>query len=136
MAPSGAGLSMNPRFDSNAGPRSVAIVGAGFAGRAVARKPASAPAGLRIIDSHNDNPLSSLSIAWLRLGGVHIFVLIGLVLIGLVLIGLRNRFAVFLNWVWAWLTHPPGTRLISAEERTRAHAPQVFPVSTQLSRRS
>jgi hypothetical protein len=126
MAPSGAGLSMNPRFDSNAGPRSVAIVGAGFAGRAVARKPASAPAGLRIIDSDNDNPLSSLSIAWLRLGGVHIFVLIDL----------RNRFAVFLNWVWAWLTHPPGTRLITAEERTRAHARQVFPVSTQLSRRS
>ncbi len=126
MAPSGAGLSMNPRFDSSTGPRSVAIVGAGFAGRAVARKLASAPAGLLIIDSHNYNPLSSLSIAWLGLGGVHIFVLIGL----------RNRFAVFLNWVWAWLTHPPDTRLITAEERTRAHAPQVFPVSTQLSRRS
>jgi hypothetical protein len=124
MAPSGAGLSMNPRFDSNAGPRSVAIVGAGFAGRAVARKLASAPAVLPIIDSHTYNPLWSLSIAWLGLRGVHIFVLIGL----------HNRFAVFLNWVWAW--HPPGTRLITAEERTRAHAPQVSPVSTQLSRRS
>jgi flavin-dependent dehydrogenase len=121
MAPSGAGLLMNPRFDSNAGPRSVAIVGAGVAGPAVAR--ASAPADLLVIDPHNHNPLPSLSIVWLRLGVAHIFLLIGL----------RNRLAVFLNWLWAWLTYPPGTRLITGEERSRGQARQVFPVSTQPS---
>jgi hypothetical protein len=123
MAPSGAGLSMNPRFDSNAGPRSVATVGAGFTGPSVAGKLASAPADLLVIDPYNYNPLPSLSIVWLRLGVVHIFLLIGL----------RNRLAVFLNWLWAWLTDPPGTRLITGEERTRARARQVFPVSTQPS---
>jgi hypothetical protein len=122
MAPSGAGLSMNPRFDSNAGPRSVAIVGAGFAGRAAARKLASAPADLLVIHPHNYNPLPLLSIAWLRLGVVQTFLLLGL----------RNRLAVFLNWLWAWLTYPPGTGLITGEEHTRVHAPPVLPASTQL----
>jgi NADH dehydrogenase len=28
------------------------------------------------------------------------------------LIGFRNRAAVFLNWVWAWLTYSRGARLI------------------------
>jgi hypothetical protein len=126
MAPSGAGLSMNPRFDSNAGPRPIAIVGAGFAGRSVARKLASAPADLLVIAPHNYNSLPSLSIVCLRLGVVHIFLLIGL----------RNRLAVFLNWLCAWLSYPPGTRLIAGEERTRVQAPPSFSGSTQLSRSS
>jgi NADH:ubiquinone reductase (H+-translocating) len=43
--------------------------------------------------------------AWLLWGIVHIFFLIGF----------RNRVAVFLNWVWAWLTYGRGARLITGE---------------------
>jgi NADH dehydrogenase FAD-containing subunit len=46
---------MNPRFDSNAGPRRVVIVGAGFARLAAARKLASAPVDILVIDRHNYN---------------------------------------------------------------------------------
>jgi NADH dehydrogenase FAD-containing subunit len=66
------------------------------------------------------------TIAWLLWAMVHIFLLIGF----------RNRVAVFLNWVWAWLTYGRGARLITGEERTLAHAPQVFPISSQPSGRS
>ena len=31
------------------------------------------------------------------------------------LIGFRNRMAVFLNWIWAWLTYGRGARLITGE---------------------
>ena len=56
MAASAAGLSMNQRLDPNTGPRRrVVIVGAGFAGLAAARKFASAPADLLVIDRHNYN---------------------------------------------------------------------------------
>ena len=33
------------------------------------------------------------------------------------LIGFRNRMAVFLNWVWAWLTYARGARLITGDDR-------------------
>jgi NADH:ubiquinone reductase (H+-translocating) len=66
------------------------------------------------------------TIAWLLWGAVHIFFLIGF----------RNRVAVFLNWVWAWLTYGRGARLITGDERMRAHAPQTSRVSTQPSGRS
>jgi NADH:ubiquinone reductase (H+-translocating) len=66
------------------------------------------------------------TIAWLLWGAVHIFSLIGF----------RNRIAVFLNWVWAWLTYGRGARLITGDDRMRAHAPQTSPVSTQPSGRS
>jgi NADH:ubiquinone reductase (H+-translocating) len=46
---------MNARSDSNAGTRRVVIVGAGFAGLAAARKLASAPAEVLVIDRHNYN---------------------------------------------------------------------------------
>ncbi len=42
------------------------------------------------------------SIAWLLWGAVHLYFLIGF----------RNRAAVFLNWMWAWLTYARGARLI------------------------
>jgi NADH:ubiquinone reductase (H+-translocating) len=48
------GLSMNARSASNT-PRRVVIVGAGFAGLAAARKLASAPADIVVIDRHNYN---------------------------------------------------------------------------------
>ncbi len=41
--------------------------------------------------------------AWLLWGIVHIYFLIGF----------RNRLAVFLNWIWAWLTYARGARLIT-----------------------
>jgi hypothetical protein len=46
---------MNPKSDSNPGPHRVVIVGAGFAGLAAARKLASAPADILVIDRHNYN---------------------------------------------------------------------------------
>ena len=44
-------------------------------------------------------------VAWLLWGVVHIFFLIGF----------RNRMAVFLNWIWAWLTYGRGARLITGD---------------------
>ena len=41
--------------------------------------------------------------AWLLWGLVHIYLLIGF----------RNRVAVFVNWVWSWLTYGRGARLIT-----------------------
>lgn len=117
---------MNPRSDCNAGPRSGVIVGAGFAGRAIARKLASAPADMLVIDRHNYNRLQPLPIAWLRLGAVHIFPVISF----------RNRVTVFLNCVCAWFAYGRGAPMIAREERTQAHAPQASPASTQLSGRS
>jgi NADH dehydrogenase len=43
--------------------------------------------------------------AWVLWGVVHIYFLIGF----------RNRVAVFLNWIWAWLTYARGARLITGE---------------------
>jgi len=60
-------------------------------------------------------------VAWVLWGIVHIFFLIGF----------RNRMAVFLNWIWAWLTYGRGARLITGEvttllsERPRRERPQT-----------
>lgn len=51
--------------------------------------------------------------AWVLWGIVHIFFLIGF----------RNRLAVFLNWVWAWLTYGRGARLITGEVTALALPP-------------
>jgi NADH dehydrogenase len=51
------------------------------------------------------------TLAWILWGVVHLYFLIGF----------RNRAAVFLNWVWAWLTYSRGARLIiGANARTGA----------------
>ncbi len=47
------------------------------------------------------------TIAWLLWGLVHIYLLIGF----------RNRLAVFVNWVWSWLTYGRGARLITGSDR-------------------
>ena len=47
--------------------------------------------------------------AWLLWGLVHIYFLIGF----------RNRFVVFVNWCWAWLTHARGSRLIIGNKGPR-----------------
>jgi len=60
-------------------------------------------------------------IAWVLWGIVHIFFLIGF----------RNQMAVFLNWIWAWLTYGRGARLITGEvttllsERPHRESPQT-----------
>ncbi|MGH6947888.1 MAG: NAD(P)/FAD-dependent oxidoreductase [Kiloniellales bacterium] len=46
-------------------------------------------------------------LAWLLWGAAHIFFLIGF----------RNRFAVLLDWIWAYLTFQRGARLITGGER-------------------
>jgi len=62
-------------------------------------------------------------IAWVLWGVVHIFFLIGF----------RNRLAVFLNWIWAWLTYGRGARLITGDtaplvgEIGSRHAPRSNP---------
>ncbi len=56
---------------------------------------------------------------WVRLAGFVAWVLWGIVHI-LFLIGFRNRASVFLNWVWAWVTHGRGARLITGEITTLA----------------
>ncbi len=52
-----------------------------------------------------------------RLGGVKLssFVawLIWVVIHIMYLIGFRNRLAVFVNWMWSWLTYGRGARLIT-----------------------
>jgi hypothetical protein len=40
----------------------------------------------------------------------------------LFLIGFRNRMAVFLNWIWAWLTYGRGARLITGDTTALALA--------------
>ena len=51
---------------------------------------------------------------WIRLTGFVAWVLWGVVHI-FFLIGFRNRLAVFLNWIWAWLTYGRGARLITGD---------------------
>jgi NADH dehydrogenase len=56
-------------------------------------------------------------VAWVLWGVVHIFFLIGF----------RNRMAVFLNWVWAWLTYGRGARLITGDTTPLALAAKQLP---------
>jgi NADH dehydrogenase len=58
-------------------------------------------------------------VAWLLRGIVHIFFLIGF----------RNRMAVFLKWIWAWLTYGRGSRLITGDTTPLFH----IKVSTESS---
>jgi NADH dehydrogenase len=53
-------------------------------------------------------------LGWVRLTGLAAWVLWGVVHI-FFLIGFRNRMAVFLNWIWAWLTYGRGARLITGD---------------------
>ena len=53
-------------------------------------------------------------LGWIRLTGWFAWILWGVVHI-FFLIGFRNRMAVFLNWIWAWLTYGRGARLITGD---------------------
>jgi NADH dehydrogenase len=59
-------------------------------------------------------------VAWVLWGVVHIFFLIGF----------RNRMAVFLNWIWAWLTYGRGARLITGDTTPLAFAAKPAPRAT------
>jgi NADH:ubiquinone reductase (H+-translocating) len=59
-------------------------------------------------------------VAWVLWGVVHIFFLIGF----------RNRMAVFLNWIWAWLTYGRGARLITGETTSLVLPAKPSPRST------
>ena len=50
--------------------------------------------------------------AWLAWGAIHIFYLIGF----------ENRLLVLIQWLWAYLTHGRGARLM-----TRRHQPAITP---------
>ena len=69
--------------------------------------------------------------AWLLWGLVHIYYLIGF----------RNRFVVFVNWCWAWLTYARGSRLITrngkfrSAEKSRRLAPGAVAASASISLR-
>jgi NADH:ubiquinone reductase (H+-translocating) len=58
-------------------------------------------------------------LGWIRLTGFLAWALWGIVHI-FFLIGFRNRLAVFINWIWAWLTYGRGARLITGEVTTLA----------------
>jgi len=58
-------------------------------------------------------------LGWIRLTGWVAWVLWGIVHI-FFLIGFRNRMAVFLNWIWAWLTYGRGARLITGDTTSLA----------------
>jgi NADH dehydrogenase len=59
-------------------------------------------------------------VAWVLWGVVHIFFLIGF----------RSRMAVFLNWIWAWLTYGRGARLITGDTTPLAAAAKPIPRAT------
>jgi NADH dehydrogenase len=59
-------------------------------------------------------------VAWVLWGIVHIFFLIGF----------RSRVAVFLNWIWAWLTYGRGARLITGDTTPLAAAVKPTPRAT------
>jgi NADH dehydrogenase len=63
-------------------------------------------------------------VAWVLWGVVHIFFLIGF----------RNRMAVFLNWIWAWLTYGRGARLITGDTTPLALPAKPEPPAPQHSR--
>ena len=71
------------------------------------------------------------TLAWLLWGLVHIYFLIGF----------RNRFVVFVNWCWAWLTYARGSRLITGNEASRfalepqGLAPAAVEASSSISSR-
>ncbi len=73
-------------------------------------------------------------LGWLRLTGWAAWILWGVVHI-FFLIGFRNRMAVFLNWIWAWLTYGRGARLITGDTTplalTAKSATRAIPVESR-----
>ena len=91
--------------------------------RLVRREPASPPfhyrdqGALATIGRHS----AIADLGWIRLTGWVAWILWGIVHI-FFLIGFRSRLAVFLNWIWAWLTYGRGARLITGDTTPLAAA--------------
>jgi NADH:ubiquinone reductase (H+-translocating) len=99
--------------------------------RLVRREPAMPPfryrdeGALATIGRHS----AIADLGWVKLTGPVAWVLWGIVHI-FFLIGFRNRMAVFLNWVWAWLTYGRGARLITGDTTPFAAAAKPTPRAT------
>jgi NADH dehydrogenase len=99
--------------------------------RLVRRKPPPPPfryrdqGALATIGRHS----AVADLGWVRLTGLVAWMLWGVVHI-LFLIGFRNRMAVFLNWIWAWLTYGRGARLITGDTTPLAAATKRAPCAT------
>ena len=91
--------------------------------RLVRREPAMPPfryrdeGALATIGRHS----AIADLGWIRLTGWVAWILWGIVHI-FFLIGFRSRVAVFLNWIWAWLTYGRGARLITGDTTPLAAA--------------
>jgi NADH dehydrogenase len=99
--------------------------------RLVRREPAPPPfryrdqGALATIGRHS----AIADLGWIRLTGSVAWLLWGVVHI-LFLIGFRNRMAVFLNWIWAWLTYGRGARLITGDTISLVAAAKRAPCAT------
>jgi NADH:ubiquinone reductase (H+-translocating) len=99
--------------------------------RLVRREPAPPPfqyrdqGALATIGRHS----AIADLGWIRLTGWVAWILWGIVHI-FFLIGFRNRMAVFLNWIWAWLTYGRGARLITGDTTPLAEAVKPAPRAT------
>jgi NADH dehydrogenase len=103
-----------------------------YVGELIARRVRSEPASppfryrdegaLATIGRHS----AIADLGWIRLTGWVAWVLWGIVHI-FFLIGFRNRIAVFLNWIWAWLTYGRGARLITGDTTSLALSAKPAP---------
>ena len=99
--------------------------------RLVRREPAPPPfryrdqGALATIGRHS----GIADLGWIRLTGSVAWLLWGIVHV-LFLIGFRNRTAVFLNWIWAWLTYGRGARLITGDTTPLVAAAKRAPRAT------
>ena len=140
-----AALVAGPRGEPLPGLAPVAKQQGRYVGALIARRALGEPApqpfryrdegALATIGRHS----AIADLGWIRLTGFAAWVLWGVVHI-FFLIGFRNRMAVFLNWIWAWLTYGRGARLITGETTPLAvatHPPRLaMPAKDERRRRA
>jgi NADH dehydrogenase len=90
-----------------------------YAGRAIeARMRGELPAPFRYVNYGNlatiGRKAAVVDFGWMRISGFPAWVLWGIVHIAF-LIGFRNRIAVMLDWLWAYVTFQRGARLITGD---------------------
>jgi NADH dehydrogenase len=127
-----AAFATDPRGEPLPGLAPVAKQQGQYVGELIARRvrgePAPAPfryrdkGALATIGRHS----AIADFGWISLTGWAAWVLWGIVHI-FFLIGFRNRMAVFLNWIWAWLTYGRGARLITGDTTPLALAAKPDP---------
>ncbi|MBN8875800.1 MAG: NAD(P)/FAD-dependent oxidoreductase [Rhodospirillales bacterium] len=109
-----------------------------YVARAIAaRRAGRAPAAFRYRDLGNLATIGRgravADFGWIRLSGRFAWLLWGLVHVAF-LIGFRNRIAVLLDWLWAYVTFRRGARLITAPHGPPEEAPDP-PVAVQAEER-